>query len=416
MRDLMAVTAAARGDLARRRPAGHEHVPGRGLRGADGARGRRLVRRGAPVRPDRGPGRAEGLHRPGDGGRGHGRRARRPARHDGRPAGHRPRVQDAARPRRRRDRRGADLSGRGAGVHELPGRRGADRARRRRHARRRDGGRARPARRRGAGPEVHLHGPVVPEPRRRDAVAGAPAAARGGREAPRAARARGQPVRAAALRGRPAADALLARRRRVRHLPRDVLEDPLARPAARLDGGAAPGAREAEPRQGQHRPLLVAAHPALRDRLLRRARLARVPAHAHRPLPAAARRDARRAGRALPARGHVDAAGGRAVHLGDAAGLHRHHRPARAGAAGGERRVRARAGGVPRRPRRLVDAAELLRRRRRRDPRGRAADRQGRGRAGGAVRDADRGGAGEAARRAWTSRRGDVLPLRRRAQ
>ena len=45
---------------------------------------------------------------------------------------------------------------------------------------------------------------------------------------------------------------------------------------------------------------------------------------------------------------------------------------------------------LPRRPRRLVDAAELLRRRRGRHPRGRAADRQGRARAGRALLDADR--------------------------
>ena len=44
---------AARGDLARRRPAGHEHVPGRGLRRADGARrGRRPApRRSSTARP-----------------------------------------------------------------------------------------------------------------------------------------------------------------------------------------------------------------------------------------------------------------------------------------------------------------------------------------------------------------------------
>jgi 2-aminoadipate transaminase len=39
----------------------------------------------------------------------------------------------------------------------------------------------------------------------------------------------GQPVRAPALRGRPAAHALRHGSRRVRHLPRDVLEGPLAR-------------------------------------------------------------------------------------------------------------------------------------------------------------------------------------------
>ncbi len=265
--------------------------------------------------------------------------------------------------------------------------------------------------------------PVVPEPGRGDAVAGAAEAAGRGGAAARAARARGQPVRAAALRGRPAADAVLARRRRVRHLPRDVLEDPLPRAAAGLDRGAAAGAGEDEPRQGQRRPLPVVALAALRRRLLRRARLAPLRRHADRAVPAPARHDARRARRALPARGDLDAARGRAVHLGDAARLHRHHRPAGAGAAGGGRRVRPRAGRVPRRPRRLVDAPELLGRRRGRHPRGRAADRQGHLRAGRALRDADRGGAGQAraaARRdapaPASSEPPNVLPLRRRAQ
>jgi 2-aminoadipate transaminase len=40
--------------------------------------------------------------------------------------------------------------------------------------------------------------------------------------------------------GEPLPDALLARPRRVRHLPRDVLEDPLPRDPARLDDRAAP--------------------------------------------------------------------------------------------------------------------------------------------------------------------------------
>ena len=106
-------------------------------------------------------------------------------------------------------------------------------------------------------------------------------------------------------------------------------------------------------------------------------------------LPAPARRDARRARRALPARGRVDLPPGRPVHLGDAARLHRHHRPARARAAR-ERRVRARARRLPRRPRRLGDAAELLRRGRGRHPRGRPPHRQGRRRAGRALRHAHR--------------------------
>ena len=250
-------------------------------------------------------------------------------------------------------------------------------------------GRARAPRPRGAGAEVHLHGPVVPQPGRRDAGAGAAARAREDRQRARAARARGQPVRPAALRGRAAADALHARRRRVRDLPRHVLQDPLPRPAAGLGGRAAPGAGEAQPRQGRRRPVLVHALAAVRRDLLRRARLARLPADPGRPLPAPARRDARGAGRALPARGVVDAAGRRPVPVGDAAGVHRHDRPAGAGAAR-ERRVRARPRRVPRRPRRLRDAAQLLRRQRRGHPRGHPADRQGRPRAGRPVLDADR--------------------------
>ena len=55
---------------------------------------------------------------------------------------------------------------------------------------------------------------------------------------------------------------------------------------------------------------------------------------------------------------------------------------------------------VPRRPRRLVDAAELLRRGRRRHPRGRAPDRRGRARAGRALRHAHRRGAASGGLRA----------------
>ena len=88
--------------------------------------------------------------------------------------------------------------------------------------------------------------------------------------------------------------------------------------------------------------------------------LARLRRVAHRGLPRAARHDARRARRALPAAGRVDAAGRRPVHLGHAARLHRHHRPARARAAR-QRGLRARRGGLPRRPRPQLDAAQLLR-------------------------------------------------------
>ena len=187
----------------------------------------------------------------------------------------------------------------------------------RRHAHRRARGGARAARRRGPHAEVHLHGAVLPEPGGRDDVARAPAAAGRDRPPPRAARARGQPVRDAALRGRAAADAVLARRRRVRDLPRHVLEDPLARPAAGLDRGAAPRARQAQPRQGRRRPVLLAAVAAVR-------------AHSTSPsatgsptsasqvgrLPPPARHHARGARGALPARGDLDPPAGRPVHLG----------------------------------------------------------------------------------------------------
>ena len=68
-------------------------------------------------------------------------------------------------------------------------------------------------------------------------------------------------------------------------------------------------------------------------------------------------------------------------------GLHRHHGPAGASAAG-PRRVRPRAGGVPGWAGRIGAAVELQWRGRRRHPRGCAADRQGRLRAGRALRHA----------------------------
>ena len=88
-----------------------------------------------------------------------------------------------------------------------------------------------------------------------------------------------------------------------------------------------------------------------------------------------------------------------AVRVGDAARLHRHDRPARARAAR-ERRLRARRGGLRRRARALVDAPELLRRHRGRDPRGRQPHRQGRSRPGRALRHAHRRAPGHSARRA----------------
>ena len=85
--------------------------------------------------------------------------------------------------------------------------------------------------------------------------------------------------------------------------------------------------------------------------------------------------------RGLPGRGDLDRTAGRPLRLGDAARLHRHHRPARPGAAR-RRRLRPRLGRLRRRSRAQLDAAQLLRRRRGRDPRGRPPDRQGDRRAG----------------------------------
>ena len=198
---------------------------------------------------------------------------------------------------------------------------------------------------RGPRAEVHLHGPVVPEPGRRDAVAGA--AARGW------------------SRWRAERELLV-----LEDNPYGLLRyegDPLPTLYS-LDGGEyviylgtfskilSPGLRlgwAAAPRPVLEKMNLGKGGVDLCSSSLSqhfvvayfaRARLAALPRSADRALPAPARHDARRARRALPARGDLDAPGGRPVHLGDAARLHRHDRPARAGAARGERRVRARAG------------------------------------------------------------------------
>ena len=88
----------------------------------------------------------------------------------------------------------------------------------------------------------------------------------------------------------------------------------------------------------------------------------------------------------------------RPVRLGDAAGVHRHVGSARPRAAG-SRRLRAGPRRVPRRPRRVLDAAELRGRGRGRSARRDPADRQGRPRAGPALRHADGDRAGHEARR-----------------
>ena len=81
--------------------------------------------------------------------------------------------------------------------------------------------------------------------------------------------------------------------------------------------------------------------------------------------------------RHFPAEATWSHAGGRALRLGDAARLHRHDRPARAGAAR-ERRLRARRGGVRRRARRRARCGSTSRLGRGGDPRGHPADRRGR--------------------------------------
>ncbi|CAA9493587.1 MAG: Aspartate aminotransferase (AspB-14), partial [uncultured Solirubrobacteraceae bacterium] len=376
---------AARGHLAGRRSPGHLHLRARVARADPGRRGDRRLGPGAAVRAHGGPRRGPRGGGGGDGRRGHGRRSRRGPHHHRRPAGHRPGLQDADRSGRRDRGRGADLSRRRADLLRLPGRSGPDRHGQRRHAPR--PARAGPRRPRRGGPraEVHLHDPELPESRRRDHVAGAPPAPGRGRDRARAAGPRGQPVRPPALRGDAAAHAALARRRQLRHLPRHVLEDPLAGHAPGLVRRAGAGAREDEPRQAGRRPLLVVAEPEVRGPVLPRRRLARLRRVPDRRLSRSPRRDARRAGRALPRRGDLDPAGGRALRLGDHAVLHRHHRPAGPGAAG-ERRLRAGARGLSRRARRLGDAPQLLGRGGPGDPRGDPAHRQGGARAARALR------------------------------
>ena len=165
--------------------------------------------------------------------------------------------------------------------------------------------------------------------------------------------------------GEPLPTLLLARRRRVRDLPRHVLEDPLAGHPARLGGGAAAGAREDEPRQAGRRPVLAPRSRSCSSRRTStRGRLAATTCDSlceHLPRAGATRCSTRWPSTSRARRQWTQPAG-RPVHLGDAARLHRHDRPAGAARCERERRVRARPRRVPRRPRRLLDAAELLRR------------------------------------------------------
>ena len=219
--------------------------------------------------------------------------------------------------------------------------------------------------------------PSFQNPAGRDDVAAPPAAPRRGGARARAARAGGQPVRAAPVRGRAAHPAALPRRRDLRDVPRHLLEDPLARDPARLGGGAAAGAREDQPRQAGRGPVHVDAVAADGAGVLRRGPLARLRRVAHGDLPRPPRHHARRARRPLPAAGRVDAALRRAVHLGDAPGLHRHDRPARPRPPR-ERGVRAGRGRLPGRSRPQLDAAQLLGLGRGGDPRGDPPHRRGR--------------------------------------
>ena len=205
------------------------------------------------------------------------RRPRRRARHDRRPAGHRPRLQDAHRSRRRHHRRGADLPRRGA-RRSAPTRPTSSRSRWTSDGMRIDEleADARPPRRARAARPKFIYtvptfqnpaGVTMSLPRRRRLVEVAARA--------RAARARGQPLRPAALRGRPAADAA-TRSTAATSSSTSGRSRRSSRPGVRAGLGVAPaaGAGEDEPRQAGRRPVLVVADAVLRRRLLRERALA----------------------------------------------------------------------------------------------------------------------------------------------
>ena len=271
MRDLMAITARPGGDLARRRPARHLDVPAGDVRRPDGPDRPRIAARAAlQYGPTEGFEETKERIVGRDGRGGDARRSRRHDRDDRRPAGDRPRHEDARRSRRRRHLRGAHLSRRRAGLLQLRGgRRCRSRwtptacastcSRRRSSGSERDGRRPKfiytvPTFQNPAGVTLSL-------PRRKRLVEMA-------RET-RVAGTGGQPVRHASLRGRATAAAVRARRRRVRALPGHVLEDPLPRHQARLAGGARPRAGQGPARQAGGRPLHLLADPASGRRLLR---------------------------------------------------------------------------------------------------------------------------------------------------
>ena len=316
---------APRGDLARRRPARHLDVPGRVVRARSCRTSPRTsTARGAAVRADRGHGRdradaiAEVMAAEGTRGRPRGR-----PRHDRRPAGDRPRLQDADRPGRRHRRRGADLPGRRARP-SAPTRPTSCRSRWTATACAIDVLEETLDRleREGRRPKFIYTIPNFQNPGGVTMSLRAPPAAGRGRARARAARARGQPLRAAALRGRAAADAA-ARSTAATSSSTSARSRRSSRPACGSAGRSRPRPvlREDEHRQAGRRPLLVVADAAVRRRStsptrplarLRRRRCATL----YRAPP---RRDARGARRALPGRGDVDAPAGRPVHLGDAA-------------------------------------------------------------------------------------------------
>ncbi|KGC71294.1 hypothetical protein DP56_5927 [Burkholderia pseudomallei] len=190
------------------------------------------------------------------------------ARHDGLAARLRSARARADRAGRRRARRGARVSGRAAGAaaRGREARAGAHRCRRRRPRRAR---RAACRVARGRAPsEAAVYGADVRESDRRDAVAGAPRAARGGRGR-RAARARrGRSVRGPAFRRR-AREARARARRRVGldRLSRQPVENRRAGPADRLGGrarrGSAPDDRGEADERFVHRADRAGSDPPL---------------------------------------------------------------------------------------------------------------------------------------------------------
>ena len=327
------------GHLARRRPARHVDVPGRDARGADGARRRRLVRRArCSTAPTEGMAAVARGASPGDGRRGHATST--PSDMLVTTGGQQ--VIDLVcktlhRPRRRRRRRGADLPRRGADA-SAPTRPTSCRSRwtttacastssRRRStaSSARAGGRSSSTRSR---PSRTRRGVTLSLPRRRRLV--------------EVARERellvleDNPYGLLRYEGERAADAALARRRRLRHLPGHVLEDPLARASA-WAGRSAPRPVLEKLNLGKQarRPVpVVARRSSSSAPTSPRATGEDYVADAARPLP---RAGATRCSTRSPSTCRREATwtqpGGRAVHLGDAARLHRHDRPAGARAA-----------------------------------------------------------------------------------